>query len=186
MEFTPHTAHAAAAASVPVHESYDAVRSQRGRCESAPDNRATGDTNQSSRGRSCAANFGVAASEKRDPKRTNKWQSHDDCCPSNSMYIIIVWDYNKLLLQQLAVTAGCCCSMLLYCGDESASPNECGTVYAHMVLYPPSSSSAAWKDFDDVAQHTTCSNESTRLEYCTIPSIALDMVIHSFIHYKLP
>ena len=87
---------------------------------------------------------GVAASEKRDPKSTNKWQSHDDCCPSKSMYILIVRDYNKLLLQQLAVTAGCCCGMLLYCGDESASPNKWGTVYAHMVLYPPSSP-AAWK-----------------------------------------
>ena len=90
--------------------------------------------------------MGVAASEKRDPKCTNKRQSDDDCRPSKSMtlYIIIVWDYNKLLLQQLAVTAGCCCGVLLYCGDESASLNEWGTVYAQMVLYPPSSP-AAWK-----------------------------------------
>ena len=48
--------------------------------------------------------MGVAASEKRDRKGTNKWQSHDDYCPSKSIYIKIGWDYNKLLLQ-LGVTA---------------------------------------------------------------------------------
>ena len=79
----PLLTHAAAAASVPVYESCDAVRSQKGRFESAPSNPETEEANQSSRGRSRAGNFlGVAASEKRDPKRTNKWQSHDDCCPS--------------------------------------------------------------------------------------------------------
>ena len=49
-------------------------------------------------------------------------------CPSKRMYLVIGWDYNKLLLRHLAVTASCCCSMLLYCGDESASRNKCGTV----------------------------------------------------------
>ena len=89
--------------------------------------------------------LGVAASEKRDPKCTNKWQSHDDCCPSKSMYILIVRDYNKLLLQQLDVTAGYGCGVLLFYGDENASPNKWGTIYAHIVLLYPPSSPAAWK-----------------------------------------
>ena len=111
LEFTPHTAHAAAAASVPVDESYDTVRSQKDRCESAPDNRATEDTNQSSRGRTRADNcLGVAASEKRDPKSTNKWQSHDDCCPSESMYGV---HNNWLGLQQTAAAATSCHRWLL-------------------------------------------------------------------------
>ena len=44
---------------------------------------------------------------------------------SQQACIISGWDYNKLLLQ-LAVAAGCCCRVLLYCGDESAPPNKWG------------------------------------------------------------
>ena len=142
---------AAAAASVPGHESYYAVRSQKGRCESAPDNPETGDTNQSSRGGSRAGILGgAAASEKRDAKRTNK-SAQPRRLLSQQAHIVTSWGHNKLLLQQLAVAAGCCCSVLLNCGDESAPPNKWGTAYAHNGTL--SSIISRVEDFNDVTQH---------------------------------
>ena len=38
------------------------------------------------------------------------------------------WLGLQLLLQQLAVAAGCCCSVLLHCGDESAPPEPMGHI----------------------------------------------------------
>ena len=64
--------------------------------------------------------LGVAASEKRDLKRTNKRRSHDDCVPAS---IRNNW-LGQLLLQHLGVAAGCCFSVLLYCGDEGAPPEQ--------------------------------------------------------------
>ena len=46
--------------------------------------------------------LGLVASEKRDPKCTNKWQSHDDCCPSKSMY--------RSIYYLVRTTTNCCCS----------------------------------------------------------------------------
>ena len=100
--------------------------------------------------------WGVAAGEKRDPKST--WQSHD-CCPSKSRYII-VWGYNKLPLQQPAVTAGCCCGVLLYCSDESLS-EQAGYRLCPQRGISSSIMTCRVEDFDDVAQHITWSNESS-------------------------
>ena len=65
----------------------------------------------------------------------------------NHVIYIIGRDYNKMQLQQLAVTAGCLCGVLLYCGDESVSPNKWGTVYApwYLILHHHQPRGRRWR-----------------------------------------
>ena len=51
-------------------------------------------------------------------------------------------------LSPLVAAAACCCIAV-----TRASPNKRGTVYAHMVLYPPSSS-AAWNTLVTMSHST--------------------------------
>ena len=64
-------------------------------------------------------------------------------------------------MRHLAVTTGCYCGVLPYCHDESASPNKWGAVYAHIHGTVSSIITSHVEDFDDVARHMTCSNESS-------------------------
>ena len=120
LQFTPHTAaaytrscwhtqllaHATAAASVPVYESYDAVRSQKGQRESAPDNPETGDTNQSSTRYRKKPRWQFWGGGCQRQKRPISGSSTTTAVPAS---VHIKW----LGLQQTAAAAASCCRWLL-------------------------------------------------------------------------
>ena len=128
--------------------------------------------------------WGGGCQREKRPKKYQRVAEPDDCCPSKSMYVIIGWDYKTiqqtaaaatsyhrwLLLQHVAV---------LRWRERLSEQMWCrlrphGTLSSIIII-------SRVGDSDDVAQHMTCSNESSWWEYYTtvyqVPSIALGMVI---------
>ena len=94
-----------------VHEPYDTVRSQTGRCQSAPDNPETGNTNQSTtRGRSRAGIFGGGCQREKRPKMYQQ-AAERRRLPSQQKHDIV--HNNCLGLQQTAAAATSCHRWLL-------------------------------------------------------------------------